>query len=91
VIDRDLMRRVAGSIAMVSELAVTVILGVLAGGWLDRRFGTEPVLILFLSIGALIFSMWRLVNSLNRLFKPDASLSPTDSVSSDGVPTDPGD
>ena len=66
MIDRDLMRRVSGAIAVVSEMAVTVVLGVLAGGWLDARFGTEPVLILILSIGALIFSMWRLVSSLNR-------------------------
>jgi F0F1-type ATP synthase assembly protein I len=88
------MRRVAGAIAMVSELAVTVVLGVLAGGWLDRRFGTEPVLILLLSIGALIFSMWRMVSSLNRLFKPDdpppQDPVPSDSVLSDIVPTDPG-
>ena len=51
--------------AMVTEMAVTVILGILAGGWLDSHFNTSPVLLFLLSLGAFILGMYRMLRALN--------------------------
>jgi ATP synthase protein I len=76
VIDRKLLQQVARASATVTEMAVTVVAGVFAGGWLDGRFGTGPVFLVLLSLGALVFGMWRLATSLNRLFDGDERLPP---------------
>jgi F0F1-type ATP synthase assembly protein I len=57
-------------------MAVTVVAGVFAGDWLDGRFGTGPVFLISLSISALVFGMWRLTTTLNRLFGSDERLPP---------------
>ena len=51
--------------AMVTEMAVTVILGVLAGGWLDSHFSTSPIFLFLLSLGAFILGMVRMIRALN--------------------------
>lgn len=51
--------------AMVTEMAVTVILGVLAGGWLDGRFNTSPLFLLLLSLLAFVIGMVRMIRALN--------------------------
>ena len=51
--------------AMVTEMAVTVIPGILAGGWLDSHFNPSPVLLFLLSPGAFILGMYRMLRALN--------------------------
>lgn len=51
--------------AMVTEMAVTVILGVLAGGWLDRHFNTSPLFLFLLSLSAFVVGMVRMIRALN--------------------------
>lgn len=60
-------------------MALTVVAGVFAGGWLDGRFGTAPAFLITLSIGALVLGMWRLTTTLDQLLGTD-----------DPVPNDPG-
>ena len=38
-----------------------VIVGALAGSWLDQRLGTSPVLALFLGLGSIAIGAWRLI------------------------------
>jgi F0F1-type ATP synthase assembly protein I len=76
VIDRRIARRLAGASALVLEMALTVVAGVFAGGWLDGRFGTGPAFLITLSIGALVLGMWRLTTTLDRLLDPDERLPP---------------
>jgi F0F1-type ATP synthase assembly protein I len=52
------------------SLAVPIILGALAGYWLDGRFGTSPtwtMILTFLGMGAGLAQMIRVVNKLNQL------------------------
>ncbi len=51
--------------AMVTEMAVTVILGLLAGGWLDRRLDSSPLFLFALSLLAFIVGMIRMVKALS--------------------------
>lgn len=67
MLDRRIARRLAGISARVLEMALTVVAGVFAGGWIDDRFGIAPASLITLSIGALVFGMWRLTTTLDRL------------------------
>ena len=51
--------------AMVTEMAVTVILGLLAGGWVDRRLDCSPLFLFALSLLAFIVGMARMVKALS--------------------------
>jgi F0F1-type ATP synthase assembly protein I len=54
------------------QLAATVLLGVFAGEWLDRRLGTTAVFTIlgaFLGLGG---TLWSLIRSLNRDNKGDS-------------------
>lgn len=61
----DMRQQLIRASAMVTEMAVTVILGVIAGGWLDRRLDTSPLFLFLLSLVALIFGMYRMIRTLN--------------------------
>lgn len=61
----DSRKQLIRASAMVTEMAVTVILGVLAGGWLDRRFDTSPLFLFLLSLLALVLGMVRMIRALN--------------------------
>lgn len=50
--------------AMVTEMAVFIILGLLAGGWLDRKLHTSPLFLLVLSLLAFAVSMVRLLRAV---------------------------
>ena len=50
--------------AMVTEMAVTIILGLLAGGWADRRFDTSPLFLFLLTLLAFILGMARLMRAI---------------------------
>jgi len=57
--------------AMVTEMAVTVILGLVAGGWADRKFNTSPLFLFLLTLLAFIVGMVRMVRALNEPGPPD--------------------
>ena len=61
----DSRQQLVRASAMVTEMAVTVILGVLAGGWLDGRFNTSPLFLFLLSLLALVLGMVRMIRALN--------------------------
>ena len=86
--DRRLARRLAGTSARVLEMALTVVAGVFAGGWLDDRFGTAPAFLITLSISALVFGMWRLTTTLDRLLGADHA-EPDPPAPDERLPPDP--
>jgi F0F1-type ATP synthase assembly protein I len=61
-----LMREIGPYLSLGTSLAVTVLAGVGAGYWLDRRLGTEPMLLV---VGAVVgilaagYEFWRTVGS----------------------------
>lgn len=71
MIDPDLLKQVGWVIAMVTQMAFTVIAGVVVGHWLDQRFGTSPIFLLVLSLAALVVGMIRLARSIARLNDDD--------------------
>ena len=77
MIDPGFLKRMAGAMALATELAATVVLATLAGSWLDRTFHMAPVLLLVLSLFALVAGMVRLTRGLKRLF-PDDERDPSD-------------
>ena len=74
--DRRIARRLGRVSAQVLEMALTVVAGVYAGGWLDGRLGSEPAFLITLSISALVYGMWRLTTTLDRLFGHDDRIPP---------------
>lgn len=77
MIDPRTLRRMAAGMALTVEMAATVVLGVVAGAWLDRRIGTSPVFLLLLSLGALAGGIARLVRATGR-FEPEDEAPPDD-------------
>lgn len=71
MLDPEFLRRAGGATAAAAELAVAVLLGVLAGSWLDTRLGTAPVLLLLLSLAGLIVGLVRLTSWLKSSEPPD--------------------
>lgn len=65
------IRRIGQASALVSEMAVTVIIGVLAGHWIDGTFGSSPIFLTACSIAALALGTVRLLRSLPRILPPD--------------------
>ena len=58
------------------EMAVSVVIGLFVGQWLDRKFGTEPLfLIVFLLFGcaAAAKAVWRAVKKADRMVDPPAN------------------
>lgn len=51
--------------AMVTEMAVLALLGILAGAWLDRTLQTSPLFLLLLSLLAFAAGMVRLLRAVN--------------------------
>lgn len=71
MLDRSFLLKVGRATAIVTEMAVTVVLGVFLGSHLDTRFALSPVLLLTFTLGALTVGMFRLVRGVGKL-------SPTD-------------
>jgi|NOAtaT_5_FD_contig_81_2130219_length_345_multi_4_in_0_out_0_1 F0F1-type ATP synthase assembly protein I len=65
------IRRIGQASALVSEMAVTVVFGVLAGHWIDGTFGSSPIFLTVCSIAALALGTVRLLRSLPRILPPD--------------------
>ena len=71
MLDRTFLLKVGRATAIVSEMAVTVVLGVYLGSHLDDRFTLSPVLLLTFTLGALTVGMVRLVRGVERLTSTD--------------------
>jgi len=52
------------------EFAGTVVAGVIAGYYIDRRLGTEPLFTLLLTLGGMGGALYRLLWSLKRSSSP---------------------
>jgi ATP synthase protein I len=66
---RGALRDVAPYLGIGTALAVTVLLGLGGGYWLDGRFGTRPVFFLaggILGLGAAMYHFWKTVTGLKR-------------------------
>ena len=57
--------------AIVFEFTGSVLAGVFVGYLLDRYFGTEPVLLIAVTLASVIGGFWRLVQVLRRLERRD--------------------
>lgn len=68
--------RLAGLSAMVLEMTVTVVVGAFAGGWLDRKLGTAPLMLTLASLAGFAAGMTRLILTANRLLRPDDDVPP---------------
>ena len=56
---------------MVMEMTMLIILGALAGGWLDKKLQTSPLLLLLALGAALTLGMFRIIHTLDRLSPPE--------------------
>ncbi len=73
MLNPEMLQTLGRLTAACTELAVTVVLGAVAGNWLDNHFSTSPVFLLGLSVTALIFGFVRLTRSLR---DSDAAAAP---------------
>ena len=64
-----LQKQLMGVSGMVMEMAVLVILGALAGSWLDSQLQTSPLILLLALGAALVLGMSRIIRTLDRLSK----------------------
>ncbi len=62
--------------ALVSELAVSVVLGVAAGAWVDGYLSTTPIFTLLLTLSGLTLGLVRLSTSLKADSDDDADPPP---------------
>jgi len=51
---------------MVLEMGVLVVGGAFAGSWLDERFSTSPLMLLFLSTGMLVLGIYRIHRAISQ-------------------------
>ena len=65
--DPRVLKGMVRASAMVFEIGVLVVVGALAGSWLDGQLGTSPLLLMLLSLAALVGGMIRLHRTLQRL------------------------
>ena len=65
--DPSVLKGMVRASAMVFELGVLVVVGALAGYWLDGQLGTSPLLLTVLSLAALVGGMFRIHRTLQRL------------------------
>jgi F0F1-type ATP synthase assembly protein I len=65
--DPRVLKGMVRASALVFELGVLVVVGALAGSWLDEQLGTSPLLLMLLSLTALVGGMIRVHRTLQRL------------------------
>lgn len=73
MLDPEMLQRLARAMAAAAELALTVLLGVGLGAWLDSRLGTAPILILLLALAGLVIALVRLTRWMKTTETPDDS------------------
>ena len=76
MLDRSFFLKLGRATAVVTEMAVTIVLGVYAGSYLDSRLGLSPVLLLSFTLGALIVGTVRLTRSVAKLTASDDDHTP---------------
>lgn len=54
-------------VAFGTELAVSVIAGVLGGAYLDQYLGTSPLFLLLLTVGGMVGALYRLLWNLKKI------------------------
>lgn len=67
MLEPSFLKRLALITAVITEMAVLVVVGTVAGFWLDTRFDTSPLLLTGLSLAGLILGMVGLTRRLKRL------------------------
>ncbi len=65
--DPRVLKGMVRASAMVFELGVLVLVGALAGFWLDKRLETSPLFLTLLSLAALVGGMIRIHRMLQQL------------------------
>lgn len=78
MLDPAFLRQLGRLTAPVSELAVAVVLGIVAGSWLDTRMFTSPVFSLLLTLAGLTIGMVRLISTLQADLDDDDGVPPPD-------------
>lgn len=73
MLNPEMLRSLGRLTAAVTELAVLVVLGSLAGSWLDSHLSTSPALLLVLAVASLILGFIRLTRALRPDADPDAA------------------
>ncbi len=74
--DSDLSTAVTRVAGLVLPMTVTVIVGFALGGWLDKRLGTSPLLLLALGLGGLLIGFWRMNTELQKARDTDEPDAP---------------
>jgi F0F1-type ATP synthase assembly protein I len=73
MLNPEMLRSLGRLTAAASELAILVVLGSLAGSWLDSQLTTSPVFLLVLAVAALVLGFVRLTRALRPDADPDAA------------------
>jgi F0F1-type ATP synthase assembly protein I len=68
--ERNVLQRAMAASAMVMEMAILCIGGLLAGAWLDRRLGTSPGLLMLLTLLGFAGGLTRLLHALGPRHDP---------------------
>lgn len=76
MLDRSFLLKLGRATATITEMVVTVVVGVFAGSWVDHKLDLSPVFLLSLTLGALIVGMVRLTRSVQKLSASDDAPSP---------------
>jgi F0F1-type ATP synthase assembly protein I len=74
--DSDLSTAVTRVAGLVLPMTVTVVGGFFLGGWLDKRLGTSPLLLLALGLGGLLIGFWRMNTELQKARSKDDQHTP---------------
>ena len=61
------VRKIGLTFAAITQMAITVVLGIFLGGWLDSLHSIGPLFLFTLSLGTLVFGMTRLTRTLNQI------------------------
>ena len=61
----DSLARLARASALVLQMAVSAIVGVGLGAWLDERFGTSPFLLLLLGAAGMAGGLFQIYRTLD--------------------------
>ena len=68
-----LQKQLLGVSGMVLEMTFLVIISALAGGWIDEKLQTSPLLLLLALGAALVLGMTRIIRTIDRLSAPASS------------------
>jgi F0F1-type ATP synthase assembly protein I len=67
----DALRAMARASAMVLEMWILIVVGAVAGHWLDEHLGTSPLFLLCLSSAMLAGGIYRINRTIGNASRPD--------------------